>query len=551
MMDDAELLRDYAENRSETAFAGFVERRVGFVYATALRMVAGNAHTAQDVTQTVFTLAARKAAALAKHERLAGWLHTTTCNVSRQTLRETRRRATREQEAARMNEIENENHDADGITATERRFATAGRGEASQNKPDNPNTPENTGVGALRASGGCNPPLRSLLDEALGALRESEREAVLLRYFEGMAFAGIGVKFKMSEEAARKRVARAVEKMRALLAKRGVTSSASALGALMTAEAAQAAPAGLAASVSAGVLAAGVTAAAGAAATTATITSAILAFMSSTKITTVAVVALLIAAGGAYYGAQSERATSAALARARQENVRLSAQLREAEKQSAAASAAATKAAVEAATQAYLTDHPEVKETTAAWAKSRTVGRLFRVSHDMNLSPEQSARLVDILCSGGVSFGSDIPGYGEVRLDLDFRQSSSQRRQELLDLLGEEGIEKFRELNALDDAGEGFIRGLGNALYFTATPLTSRQARSLEKIATDLTQNHADITDPEARWNALVEQARSVLSPEQMRALVAAGDRYVWKQTSEKWYKEYDDARVVETATAP
>jgi DNA-directed RNA polymerase specialized sigma24 family protein len=95
MMDDAELLRSYAETRSETAFAGFVERRVGFVYASALRQVGGDAHAAQDVTQAVFVLAAKKAGRLAGHACLGGWLHTATCNVAHGVLREAWRRRAR------------------------------------------------------------------------------------------------------------------------------------------------------------------------------------------------------------------------------------------------------------------------------------------------------------------------------------------------------------------------------------------------------------------------------------------------------------------------
>jgi len=359
MKDDTELLRAYAETRSETAFAEFVERRVGFVYAAALRMVAGDAHTAQDIAQAVFVLVASKAAPLAKHERLAGWLHRTTRNISCRTLRETRRRAACEQEAARMNEIENE---------TPRAFANTDFASA-----DLANTSTRTRVPDAEK-------LRPLLDEALAALRENECEAVLLRYFEGKPFAEIGAKLKMSDDTAQKCVTRAVKKMRAALAKRGVTSSAAALIALMTAEAAaaQAAPAGLAASVSAGALAATT-----AAVTSASATGAILALMSSAKITTAAILALLIAVGGAYYGLQSERASTSALAQARQENLNLAAQLRALEKQTAAASAPAPAPkpsslnALELG-QELMTAHPEYKNGEGIMDDTETVSGMAR-----------------------------------------------------------------------------------------------------------------------------------------------------------------------------
>ena len=524
MMDDTELLRAYAENHSETAFAEFVRRRVGFVYAAALRMVSGDAHTAQDIAQSVFVLAANKAPALATHKHLAGWLHMATRNISRETLRAARRRATREQEAARMTEIENE------TTA-----ATAASPAAAARQAD-----------ILDTRVQAPEKLRPLLDDALCALRESEREAVLLRYFEGKGFAEIGVKLSLSEETARKRVTRAVEKMRAAFAKRGVTSSATALAALMTAEAAQAAPAGLAASVSAGAItsAAATAAAAGGASATGTI----LAFMSSAKITTIAVVALLLAAGGAFYGSQSGRALSSALARARQENAKLETQLRESEKQNTKASAAATKRDQKAVGDAFLADYPEVKEKGIAWGKSLGAKEFFRIAHEMNLSPEQIARLAEIMHQTPFVWDDDIPGYGTASYTIggDPQLGPKKQEQELRDLLGDDGYEKYNELKALDNADKNFnIRRLSNALYFTDAPLTSQQAWSLDEIVSDLSKNHADITDPQARWDALMERAKSVLSPEQMRALAEAGDRYIWERTSDKWRKDYDDPRTV------
>ena len=516
-MDDAELLRDYAENHSETAFAGFVERRIGFVYAAALRMVGGDAHTAQDVTQAVFVLAANRAAALAGHERLAGWLYTATRNVSRETLREARRRDAREQEAARMSEI-----------------GQSGEGEGVADEAR----------------------LRPLLDEALGALREGEREAVLLRYFEGMGFAGIGVRLKMSEEAARKRVARAVEKMRAVFARRGVTSSAAAVGALMSAEAAQGAPVGLAASVSAGAGVVGVASAGfGAGAFL-----GFMGFMSSAKITVVAVVALLLAAGGAVYVAQGGRATSAALARARLENASLQTQLREAEKQGAADGRAATRREREAATLAFLADNPVVKEKMAAWDKAVGMRSTFWIAHEMKLSPEQGARLAELASMGGYGMIESVPGYGEVMLSLGSRLASSKREQALRDLLGDEGYEKYSELAALDNGGAFFnVQKLGAALCFTDAPLTSEQARSLnaigrdcfEQLVRDMKKTNSHDTDPQARWNAFMEQARPVLSARQMSALVEIGDRYVWRSVRDKWTEDYNKAHTITTKTPP
>ena len=506
MMDDADLLRAYAQNRSEPAFAEFVERRVGFVYATALRMVSGDAHTAQDVAQAVFVLAANRADALATHGQLAGWLHTTTRNVSCKAVREAQRRAAREQEAARMNAIENDIADTH-VTHS-----------------DSPET------------------LLPLLDEALGALREGEREAVLLRFFEGKAFAEIGVKLSMSEESARKRVARGVEKMRAAFARRGVTSSAAALGALMTAEAASAAPAGLAASVSAGAMSA-----AAAGATVAGTAGAILTFMASTKITAVAVVALLVAASGVYYGVQNARESAASLAQARHENETLAARLRALGKRGAAAggaSASAPKLTPWEAGQKLMAEHPEIRETQLAMNKAFGAGQTFRIARTLHLTPEQSDRLAEIhgwLMAGNSlrsPFGAPsitLPGYGPVILDIG-GLTSDEAQTAIHALLGDANYEKYQQLWELckrgDDARQ--TKELSARLYLTDAPLTSQQAWSIDEIIYDLRRNLPDETEPEARWKLFQERAGSVLSPEQMKAFADVSDRNIYEQTRSK-----------------
>src|SRR5688572_30152234 len=102
MIDDAELLRQYAAERSERAFTEFVRRHVDFVYATALRSLSGDAHRAADVSQYVFAEAARKAGALAKHCALKGWLYTTARYASANIVRAELRRQHHEREAQTM-----------------------------------------------------------------------------------------------------------------------------------------------------------------------------------------------------------------------------------------------------------------------------------------------------------------------------------------------------------------------------------------------------------------------------------------------------------------
>jgi hypothetical protein len=298
-------------------------------------------------------------------------------------------------------------------------------------------------------------------------------------------------------------------------------------------------------------------------------TGAFLAFLSSAKITTVAVVALLVAAGGAYYGAriaQNERAATSALAQARQENATLASRLRALEKQLASRSAAGASALADAARReqqaaeraagdAFLAAHPEAGEAVRTMQNAHAAGRYFRIMHALNLSPGQSARFAEIM--GGFALYPSlgrVAGYGNVRLAFRHALPLSERDRQLRDLLGDAGFEKFTKLNApaLNDADINYgILALGGALYFTDAPLTSQQAWRIQEIFGDLRKNHAGIADPQARWDALTQQAGAILSPAQMRALAEAGDLHVWRTTAAKWLRDYDEARTVTTDTPP
>ena len=205
---DSQLLRAYAEHRSEPAFAELVRRHVDFVYSAALRMVC-DSHLAEDVTQGVFVALAKNFAQLADRPVLSGWLHRTAQNIAAQTVRTDVRRRAREQEAAVMNDL---------LSA----------------EPDV--VWEN---------------IAPHLDAALGELSEPDRDALLLRYFERKSAHEIAEILGTSEDAAQKRVSRAVERLRDFFAKRGVTVGASGLVVVISANAVQAAPVGLAVAISA------------------------------------------------------------------------------------------------------------------------------------------------------------------------------------------------------------------------------------------------------------------------------------------------------------
>ncbi len=216
-MDDRTLLRRYVLNRDQAAFSDLVRRHADLVYSAALRQV-GDHHRAQEVTQSVFLALARKAGALADHPALAAWLFRST-RLSSAKLREAdfRRRA-REDRLARVAEADE---------------AAAGP----------------TGDEWARVS--------PCLDQALAALRERDRIAVVLRFFQQRGYAEVGLALGVGENAARMRTERALEKLRAVLSRRGVRSTAEALGVALGAHGVAAAPSGVPSAVLAGVTAAG------------------------------------------------------------------------------------------------------------------------------------------------------------------------------------------------------------------------------------------------------------------------------------------------------
>src|SRR6266536_3101555 len=103
MTDSQNLLAEFVQTGSDAAFRELVTRYVDLVYSTALRLVEGDTHRAEDVAQTVFVDLARMARTLPNDVRLGGWLHRHTCFVAAKTMRGERRRQSRERQAVEMN----------------------------------------------------------------------------------------------------------------------------------------------------------------------------------------------------------------------------------------------------------------------------------------------------------------------------------------------------------------------------------------------------------------------------------------------------------------
>ncbi len=205
-MNDLDLLSQYAEKASEEAFATLVQRHLNFVYVTALRQVR-SPQMAEDVAQSVFLSLAKNARALRPDTILTAWLYRVTRFAAVDHVRRESRREQREQIAL----------------------------DLANMKSDSPEWPR----------------IERLLDEVLETLEEPDRNAILLRFFQNKSLREVGETLGTSEEAARKRVSRAVEQLREVFARRGIAVGAAGLVVLLGAQALPAAPAGLGVAISA------------------------------------------------------------------------------------------------------------------------------------------------------------------------------------------------------------------------------------------------------------------------------------------------------------
>lgn len=212
MRDGQTLLAEYVQKGSEPAFQELVKRYINLVHSTAARVVGGDKHLAKDVAQTVFIEFAQKARSLPSNVMLGGWLHRHTFFTASKIVRGERRRNETERQAMEMNALEQFPND------------TLAR-------------------------------LAPVLDEVVNELGSEDRIAILLRFYEQQNFRSVGEILGSTEDAARMRVSRALEKLHSMLKHRGVALSTGGLAMALTTEAVTAAPAGLAVSIAGAALA--------------------------------------------------------------------------------------------------------------------------------------------------------------------------------------------------------------------------------------------------------------------------------------------------------
>ena len=182
--------------------------------------------------------------------------------------------------------------------------------------------------------------------------------------------------------------------------------------------------------------------------------------------------------------------------------------------------------------QALLAEHPEIREKMLAYDKADGVAGTFRIAKALNLSPEQSEQLAEIWGRGSAIRTYKVPGYGDVMFESGGSRFSKNFKNETHALLGDEDYEKFQHLQMLDYGGINMSRELATRLYLTDAPLTSQQAWGIDEISYDLSKNVSEDTDPVARWKMFQERAKSILSPDQMKAFADVGDKYIYLHTA-------------------
>ena len=430
MTDDAELLSRYAAEQSEAAFAELTRRHVDLVHSAALRLMNGDLHAAQDVTQQVFTEVARQAKRLARHPALVGWLYTTTRLMALRMNRTEQRRQAREQEANMLNQLL---HD------------------------DSPPVDWNR--------------FRPVIEDAMHELDDQDRHAVLLRYFQNKTLNEVGAALNLTENAARMRVDRALDKLRGKLARHGITTTAAALAAVVAANAVQAAPAGLAATISAAAVA-------GSAVQASTLIVATKAIVMTTLQKTIVAAALAAAVGTGVYAVHQGAQLRGQIQSLKEQQMPMTAQIQQLQRERDAATnrlAALTKelasakknpaevlklrgevgtlrqraAANEAKSNTpasgldKMMSDPAMKEYIhqAQMEKIRSMyADLFK---ELKLTPEQSDQFLELVCNVASKTLNQITSSGTS--DPSAADANANLGSQLQALLGDAGFARYNE----------------------------------------------------------------------------------------------------------
>ena len=531
MNDDASLLESYARNRSEEAFGELVRRHLTLVYSAALRRTDGDVHRAKDVAQIVFTALARDAAALSRHAALTGWLYTATRNAAIDLMRAERRRQQREEKVHTMEEV-----------------SSSPEVHANWEK------------------------MRPVLDAAMDELDDRDREAVLLRFFEGQPFASVAAALRVNEDTARKRVDRALDKLGALLARKGITSTGGALGLLLANQTAIAAPASVAASIIATVLTSAGAGAMGAAGTTAIF------IMSTSKVVTGITAIIAVAAiGSAVYQANTARDSAAAAGsiagerdmlrarllsteqRAQQSDDKLVAVQKELGALRAAppkpmAEPARSPSASSAGSQVdYVLAHPETHDAYVQQQVLLSKTRYERFLKSAGLSAAQQEHFFKRIrerTGGELDFMLALreQGYGVGNLPTDpqvqaglqkmAKEQKEHFEQGLRSVLGDDNYKAYQQYSAAIPE-RNVVDQLGGLLYLSDAPITAQQAEQLTQILMQNRYSGQPTASPATTLNGtLLTRQAFVSAMAQQRTMTAL-----------EWHAPVTDAAVARAET--
>jgi RNA polymerase sigma factor (sigma-70 family) len=524
-LDDMQLLQQYASGRSEEAFSALVSRHINLVFSAALRSV-NNPALAEEITQAVFVMLARKAQGLRHGTVLSGWLYQTARLTAANFLRTETRRQQREHQAYI---------------------------QSTMNEPE----PEAwTRVGPL-------------LEEAMAQLNEKDRDAIVLRFFEGKALKEVGNALGATEDAAKMRVSRALDKLRDFFHRRGITLSAGALSAAIAENSIQAAPMGLATSVASA--AAGIVQGPALTASTLTLVRGTIHMMTSTKIG----VAIGACAAATIIGlqwqqvssekqlvkqlqdqvseqAQSNRAQLAELQQLRERMASdaksMDAMSRDAAKSRANASAAreakltaeASKKAAASASNgnplAAMFKDPDLMKAMRDQQASMLKMQYAPLVKQLNLSPEQTDKFYQILVDQA-SKGLEALQSGKFSPD-DMKSNTQSTQADLQALLGDAGMTQYKDFT--DSVGDQTMLSLYKN-NFADNPLSDTQQQQLLQAMKTARQNAtaSGTADPSQSGDmaammgqamqkqdeinqSVLQQAAAFLSPDQLQTLATS-----------------------------
>lgn len=501
---DATLLKHFSATADDAAFTQVCERYASLVYHAAFRQLGGNAHSAADASQAVFSLLAAKAHHLTVHRNLAGWLHVTTRLVVQHMRRREQRRVQREHQAFLLDEI--------------------------------------TRMDPTKNQDACFLPL---IDEVVAELGGLDRDVVLLRYEMDLTFAQIGSRVGLSENAARMRAERALEKLRFAFAKRGIGSTAVAIGAFIAQQAQAEIPVGFAKAVATAAL---TTPAQGAIAGT-----SFFFFMSTSKmITTVSLCLCATGIGLALFEAsaaakvrdelrEAQRAAAnqakdleAELQRARSETASavkdassLQVALNEIKRRPEPTTTPASKKNGDDDFDKFVASRPDLQQLYIQQQTVRFLTRYGPLYQKLHLTPEQVRSFVAVMSESAQAF-IDVPvsavAQGLTKTDPSVKvlldQAKQQRDRGLRELLGVEGFAEFEQYDRAANY-RMFTNSLAGNLFWTEAPLTPEQADRFSQVLAETAASGPSGLN----LAASIEQAKDFLKPIQLAILQSMKDQ--------------------------